>query len=118
MRNLSKVFATKLPSTPQLLHFTKGNQLSNNPIKKISKNHFVTFHKKPLSRSLFSVADRLKTNAIAFPTAKRKKGNTKSVGVQPCHGACSKGGYIYFQDPGLLTKIIKATVAPRKTSSE
>ena len=31
------------------------------------------------------------TNASALPTAKRKKGKTRSVGVQPCQGACSSG---------------------------
>src|SRR5689334_24114986 len=29
------------------------------------------------------------TKERALPTAKRKKGNTISVGVNPCHGACS-----------------------------
>jgi len=32
------------------------------------------------------------TKERAFPTAKRKKGNTISVGVRPCHAACSSGG--------------------------
>ena len=54
--------------------------------------------------------------AMAFPTANKKNGNTRSVGVQPCHPAWSKGGYMYFQLPGLFTSIIKATVAPLNTS--
>ena len=32
------------------------------------------------------------TKERAFPTAKRKKGNTISVGVRPCQAACSSGG--------------------------
>ena len=31
------------------------------------------------------------TKDKALPTAKRKKGNTRSVGVRPCQGACAKG---------------------------
>ena len=58
------------------------------------------------------------TKDIALPTANKKKGNTKSVGVQPCQGACSSGPKICAQDPGLLTRIISATVAPLKTSRE
>ncbi|MDZ7796198.1 MAG: hypothetical protein U5N56_03745 [Candidatus Marinimicrobia bacterium] len=48
---------------------------------------------------------------------KRKKGKTKSVGVQPCHAACFNGGYMAPQVPGLFTSIISAIVAPLKTSS-
>ena len=40
------------------------------------------------------------------PTIKRKKGKTKSVGVAPCHSACSKGAYTCDQLPGSLTIII------------
>ena len=55
---------------------------------------------------------------IAQPTMNRKKGNTKSVGVQPCHSACSSGGYTCFQLPGLFTRIIEAIAIPRKTSRD
>jgi hypothetical protein len=48
----------------------------------------------------------------------RKNGNTRSVGVQPCHSACLRGGYTYFQLPGVLTIIINAIVIPLKISSE
>ncbi|EJZ40536.1 hypothetical protein LEP1GSC178_1329 [Leptospira licerasiae str. MMD4847] len=50
------------------------------------------------------------------PTAKRKKGNTKSVGVHPSHFACLRGQYILDQVPGLFTRIIPATVNPLKRS--
>jgi len=42
----------------------------------------------------------------------------RSVGVHPFHSACSSGGYIALQVPGLLTSSIPATVIPLKTSSE
>jgi hypothetical protein len=57
-------------------------------------------------------------NAIATPTMNRKYGKIRSVGVQPCHAACSSGGYTCAQLPGLLTSSIAAIVAPRNTSSE
>jgi hypothetical protein len=31
------------------------------------------------------------TKLRALPTAKRNEGNTRSVGVNPCHFACNKG---------------------------
>ena len=31
------------------------------------------------------------TKLIAFPTANKKEGNTRSVGVNPCQCACSSG---------------------------
>jgi hypothetical protein len=55
---------------------------------------------------------------MALPTANRKKGKTKSVGVQPCQLAWAKGLKVLAQEPGLFTKIINATVAPLKTSNE
>ena len=50
------------------------------------------------------------------PTINRKKGKTKSVGVQPSQGGCRKGGKTWFQVPGVFTKIIRAIVIPRKAS--
>lgn len=58
------------------------------------------------------------TKAMALPTANRKKGNTRSVGVHPCQGACASGAYRCDQLPGLFTRIMNATVAPRNTSRE
>ena len=33
----------------------------------------------------------LRDSVTAKPTMKRKKGKTRSVGVTPCHSACSRG---------------------------
>jgi hypothetical protein len=55
------------------------------------------------------------TKLIAFPTAKRKDGKTKSVGVKPCHLACCKGAKV-MSFPGVLTTIIRQMVIPLKTS--
>src|SRR5690606_33249548 len=95
--------------------WTNGNQFKPNPIKKINIVRLITFFQNIASPASCNLGI---TNDIAFPTANRKKGKTKSVGVQPCHGACFNGANICDQVPGLLTKIIKATVAPLKTSNE
>ena len=58
------------------------------------------------------------TNDIALPTANKKKGKTKSVGVRPCQLACARGLKICPQEPGLFTKIMRATVAPLNTSND
>jgi hypothetical protein len=55
-------------------------------------------------------------NESAAPTINRKNGKTRSVGVQPAHAACLRGGNILLQEPGLLTRIIPAIVIPLKTS--
>src|SRR5690606_7399465 len=96
-------------------HCIKGHQFTNKPIAKMRTVRFTTFFQKVVSPAS---CNRGMTNAMAFPTAKRKKGKTRSVGVQPCQGACFKGENICDHVPGLLTNIIKATVAPRKTSKE
>jgi hypothetical protein len=52
---------------------------------------------------------------MALPTAKRKEGNTRSVGVKPSHSACSRGAKAtgpYW----LLTMIMEQSVMPLKTS--
>lgn len=87
--------------------------LSASPTAKISR---------PLTTSLRELSLFIespyfaKEKAIATPTQKRKKGNTRSVGVHPDHAACLKGGKICPQEPGLLTRIIPATVMPLSTS--
>ena len=48
----------------------------------------------------------------------KKNGNIKSVGVKPCHVACSNGGYTEFHVPGVFTKIINAMVKPLKISTD
>ena len=110
MRMFSQVFATKCPSD----HFTKGLQFKNNPIKKINTVRFTTFFQKSVGVPFSNLGI---TKAMALPTANKKKGKTKSVGVHPCQLACAKGLNICPQEPGLFTRIIKATVAPLKTSN-
>lgn len=53
---------------------------------------------------------------MAFPTANKKEGNTKSVGVNPCQFACSKGEKVVAPFPGVFTIIIKQIVIPLNTS--
>jgi hypothetical protein len=54
-------------------------------------------------------------NAMALPTANKKEGKTRSVGVKPCQEACSRGSN--GADPAwLFTMIMKHTVIPLKTS--
>jgi hypothetical protein len=53
---------------------------------------------------------------MAFPTTNRKVGNTRSVGVNPCHAACDKGAKGVAPLPGVFTMIIKQIVMPLKTS--
>ena len=68
-------------------------------------------------------------NAIEAPTIKMKKGNIKSVLVQPFQWLCEKGKnkwFIHFeltlshepQLPGLFTTIIRAIVSPLRKSIE
>ncbi len=57
-------------------------------------------------------------SAIDTPTITRKNGNTRSVGVQPFHSACSSGAYTWLQVPGLLTSSMAATVMPRSASTD
>src|ERR1700686_2880957 len=56
--------------------------------------------------------------AMATPTINKKKGKTRSVGVQPFHSECFNGQYEDGPSPGSLTKIIAAIVTPRNTSSD
>ena len=53
---------------------------------KISTVRLITFCQK-----IFFSSSRGITNAMALPTANKKNGNTKSVGVTPCQPACSNG---------------------------
>ena len=107
----SQVLKTNTPSD----HFIKGLQFKKRPIANINKVRLITFFQKslPVPKANFGI-----TKLMALPTANKKKGNTKSVGVQPCQLACPKGLKICPQLPGLFTKIIRATVAPLKTSKE
>jgi len=67
---------------------TKGHQLRNSPIKKMRAERFSTFLQKIVGPACSNLGI---IKAMALPTAKRKKGNTRSVGVNPCQGACSNG---------------------------
>jgi hypothetical protein len=55
------------------------------------------------------------TKLMAFPTAKRKEGNTKSVGVNPFQWACCNGAYDNGP-PGVFTIIMKQMVMPLNIS--
>ena len=111
MRTFSQGLNTRLAS----LHFTNGLQFKNSPIKNISTVRLITFFQNSL---LFPSCNLGITKDMALPTANKKKGKTKSVGVQPCQLAWAKGLKVLAQEPGLFTKIISATVAPLKTSNE
>jgi hypothetical protein len=52
------------------------------------------------------------------PTRKRKLGKTRSARVQPFQSAWRSGGKTWSGSPGLLTRIMRATVAPRRMSTE
>lgn len=109
IRRLSGDLNNSSPS----LHRTKGNQFSSTPIPKIStvrKRIFFSTSADP-SASYLEIE-----NASALPTANRKNGKTRSVGVQPSQGACFSGAYTYFPLPGVLTSTIPAMVIPRKMS--
>jgi len=53
---------------------------------------------------------------MALPTANRKEGNTRSVGVNPFHLAWLSGQNA--SPPGLFTIIMKQIVIPRNTSRD
>lgn len=48
----------------------------------------------------------------------RKNGNTKSATGNPIQSACFSGIYVFFNDPGLFTRIISATVIPLNISKD
>ena len=54
---------------------------------------------------------------IALPTANKKDGKTRSVGVKPFQAAWFSGQKAPLL-PGVLTMIMKQIVIPRKTSSD
>ncbi len=102
---------TRAPSS----HFINGHQFRNRPIKNMIRLLLMIFLQNTASPAASSLGI---TNDIALPTANKKKGNTRSVGVNPCQGACLRGGKVCVRLPGLFTNIMRQTVAPRKTSSE
>ena len=94
------------------LNSRNGNQYIKNPNKNISAVRLVI-----LATMLeWLIPSHLgSTKLRAFPTANKKEGNTKSVGVNPCHFACNKGAKVTSL-PGVFTIIIKQIVIPRNTS--
>jgi hypothetical protein len=81
----------------------------------MSAVRFVIFNKKT---GLLNLSHLGKTKLMAFPMANKKEGNTKSVGVKPCHSACINGAKVCAPSPGVLTMIIKQMVIPLKTSKD
>src|ERR1700733_6330291 len=92
---------------------TNGNQYIRKPIRKMSAVRRKIFQS---TAPWLMFANFFIEKAMAFPTAKRKDGKTRSVGVKPCQWACCKGAKDRDSLPGVLTMIMKHTVIPRKTS--
>jgi hypothetical protein len=84
MRTFSQGLKTKTASD----HFRKGLQFKNKPIPKISSVLLVIFIQNSAALAFCNFGI---TKDKALPTANKKKGKTKSVGVQPCQLACPKG---------------------------
>jgi hypothetical protein len=92
-----------------------GNQY----IKKPRANKIILRLKMVSSTFALPAFSKLgKTKLSELPTANKKDGNTKSVGVNPCQLACLKGAKVCNASPGVLTMIIKQIVIPRKTSND
>ena len=60
----------------------------------------------------------LNENHEDTPVMNTNDGKTKSVGVKPCHLACSSGSKAMAQSPGVFTIIIKHIVMPLKISRD
>jgi hypothetical protein len=88
MRSVSQLAGTSSPAASQR---TKGAALSSRPMAKISSVRL----RHPAARTARPGPQPAARHhqASALPTANRKNGNTRSVGVQPCQGACASGGY-------------------------
>src|SRR6516225_11211130 len=91
---------------------TKGNQYKKNPQRKMMS---VRLKILPNTCDWLIVLHFFITKLMAFPTAKRNEGNTRSVGVKPCQAACSRGEYVNLL-PDVFTIIIKQIVIPLNTS--
>jgi len=79
---------------------------------KVRRNILVSKCLSPIS--LYLSIEKL----MAFPTANKKEGKTRSVGVNPCQRACSRGANASAPLPPVFTIIIKQMVIPLKTSSD
>ena len=74
-----------IPSKPNNSNLLK--EFKNSPKQKMRKERTTILLKTKKSNCFVGIA-----NGIAVPIIKIKNGKTKSVGVQPCHSACAKGG--------------------------
>jgi hypothetical protein len=100
---------------PLALCCTNGNQYIRYPNKKIMAALLnILNNTEPVFMPINFFWEKL----IAFPTANKKEGKTRSVGVKPNHAACSSGANGAAPLPGVFTMIIKQIVIPRNTSSE
>lgn len=104
----SRTNKSGMPSSEPMCIFEK--KFRNKPNRKIRRVRIKICSKSKYFEGFDST--------VVTPTINRKNGKTKSVGVQPCHSACSNGGYTFPQSPGLFTIVINIMVRPRKTSSE
>src|SRR6185437_3990822 len=94
---------------------TNGNQYIRYPSRKMMAALLNIFHNTdPVPRPSNFFCEKL----MALPTANKKEGKTRSVGVKPNQTACSRGGNAVAPLPGVFTMIIKQIVIPRNTSSE
>src|ERR1700761_6370534 len=91
----------------------KGNQYSKNPSKKINSVRRRIF---PITAPWDIVSNFFMPKLRALPTANKKEGKTRSVGVKPCQWAWLRGQYESASEPGSLTMIMKHTVIPRNMS--
>lgn len=73
---------------PSWLYFTNGNQFNSNPRRKMIIVRLNIFSKTSFLESFCHLGV---TKLKALPTANKKDGNTRSVGVNPFHCAWSKG---------------------------
>lgn len=106
----SFIITKGVPSTSPILILEK--KLRNKPKLKILSERVKILRKVALSIPEFSFVE----NGIAVPMINTKNGKTMSVGVAPCHSACSRGGYTLPQSPGLFTMVMSIMVKPLKIS--
>jgi len=83
-----ELFTQLMNCNESLFHLIKGYQLRKRPIAKMMSVLFIIFLQKAASPASLS---RGITKLMALPTANKKKGKTRSVGVRPCHLACANG---------------------------
>ena len=115
MRILPARSVTNVPGVSVTSDATKpGTYHMNTPMRK----------RMAVRRQIFARAappglcpNRFSENHADVPIAKRNDGNTRSVGVNPCHAAWCNGPQATLSLPGVFTMIMNAIVMPRKMSS-